>query len=360
MKSIRLPGNLIAAAVILATAVFGHHAMAQTPAPVTPPPQQPSSTMLTPASDPIGNVAALTGSATITRFGATKPLKVDDDIYMGDGLQTTSNSTLGITFNDATTFNLSANSKITVDKYVYEANGKSNNALFRVVNGTVAFVASEVAKTGDMKIETPSATLGIRGTTGLIEVPDNAAGGGDVAIKLYPDADGRVGHIEVNDRSGARLGLLSQGASGFSIRPGPMGFTATRLVISPQQALRDQGFVRQVHAAQITGRQVIARQRELRLRNPARQPGQTPQIRNQPRQQQKPQTPNGRKTEPGQRRSEQPNVPGAKRSITTRAPDLQSPPAVRSPSLPRQQRATPAQRRLPVLRQKEKKERSRP
>ena len=32
-----------------------------------------------------------------------------------------------------------------------------------------------VAKTGDMKITTPTATLGIRGTTGLVEVPEGAA-----------------------------------------------------------------------------------------------------------------------------------------------------------------------------------------
>jgi hypothetical protein len=124
-----------------------------------------------------------------------------------------------------------------------------------------------------MKISTPTATLGIRGTTGLVEVPQNAsaASANNVAIKLYPDPDGRVGHIDVNDRSGARLGSLTQGASGFTIRPGAGGrFTAAPLTISPQQALRDQGIVRQVHAAQSVGRQIVAQQRALRQANPAR------------------------------------------------------------------------------------------
>ncbi len=44
--------------------------------------------------------------------------------------------------------------------------------VFDVAKGTAAFVAAAVAKTGDMKITTPTATLGIRGTTGLVEVPD--------------------------------------------------------------------------------------------------------------------------------------------------------------------------------------------
>jgi len=67
-------------------------------------------------------------------------------------------------------------------------------------------------------------------------VPEGAAANNpnNVAVKLYPDADGRVGQIEVNDRAGARLGFLTQGASGFTIRPGAGGarFAAVPLVIS--------------------------------------------------------------------------------------------------------------------------------
>src|SRR5262249_38057984 len=144
---------------------------------------------------------------------------------------------------------------------------------FDIGKGTVAFVAAAVAKTGNMKIDTPTASLGIRGTTGLVEVPEGATAGGanNVNIKLYPDADGHVGRIEVNDRTGARLGSLTQGASGFPIRPGTGGArpTAVLLAISPQQAARDQGFVRQVYAAQNVGRRIVTEQRALRRANPA-------------------------------------------------------------------------------------------
>ncbi|HEY0235830.1 MAG TPA: FecR domain-containing protein [Afipia sp.] len=232
-----------------------------------------ASSILPPAGDPVGNVATLTGSATISRFGNSTPLKTNDDIYLGDTLQTDADSALGVTFTDDTTFKLSANARIVVNKYLYEEGGKNNSALFNVARGTVAFVASAVAKTGDMKIATPTATLGIRGTTGVIDVPDNvSANGNDVAIKLYPDQDGRVGHIEVNGRDGNRLGLLSQASSGFAIRSGAGGrFTAAPLQISPQIAARDLGYVRQVHAAQGIGRQIVSQQRTLRLQNPSRQ-----------------------------------------------------------------------------------------
>jgi hypothetical protein len=131
-----------------------------------------------------------------------------------------------------------------------------------------------------MKIETPTATLGIRGTTGLVDVPEGAAAAGqnNVAIKLYPDPDGRVGHIDVNGRDGTRLGSLSQGATGFAIRAGAGGgagmrFAAVPLAISPQQAARDRGIVQQVHAAQAVGRQIVTQRRATQRNNPARQPG---------------------------------------------------------------------------------------
>ena len=222
--------------------------------------------------EPIGNVATVVGSASVTRSDATRPLRVKDDIYLNDVVQTAANSSLGITFSDATTFNLKANSQITIDTYLYEDGGKQNAGVFDVARGTVAFVAAAVARTGDMKITTPTAALGIRGTTGLVEVPEGAAANNpkNVAIKLYPDADGRVGRIEVNDRAGARLGFLTQAASGFTIRPGAGGvrLAAVPLTISPQQILRDQGFVRQVHSTQALGSRVVDTQRAFRRANP--------------------------------------------------------------------------------------------
>jgi hypothetical protein len=259
---------------IAATTDSGLTKLAQAqPAPATP--ASPAQAAAPADSDePIGNVATLTGSATVTRNNTATPLKAQDDIFLNDVVKTSSNSTLGVTFNDATTFNLTANATITIDNYVYQDGGKQNAALFNIARGTVAFVAAEVAHTGDMKIATPTATLGIRGTTGLVEVPEGAAANNpnNVAIKLYPDADGRVGRIEVNDRAGARLGLLTQGSSGFTIRPGVGGarFAAVPLAISPQQAQRDQGIVRQVHAAQNVGRRIVSQQRALRQANPNR------------------------------------------------------------------------------------------
>jgi FecR protein len=309
----------------------------QTPQGATPLPTPPAAGAQTTdaqaVEEPIGNVATLTGKASVKRNDKSIPLALRDDIYLNDVVQTSANSSLGITFSDGTTFNLKANAEITIDNFVYEEGGKKNAGVFDVAKGTVAFVAAQVAKTGDMQITTPTATLGIRGTTGLVEVP---AGGATATsannIKLYPDADGRVGRIEINDRAGARLGLLSQGASGFAIRPGTGGarFAAVPITITPQMMQRDQGFVRQVHAAQTVGRGVFEERRAFRQANPnfvnpnrpIRQPGQQPGLNRpngqpglrpgqpgQPGQQNRPGQPQQPGTAPGRQGLQQPGSP---------------------------------------------------
>lgn len=334
-------------------------AQAQPQAQPTPAPQPAPSASPTPTADaqpaavePIGNVATVTGIATVIRDKNSYPLKVRDDIYLNDVVQTSSNSSLGITFNDATTFNLSAGAKITIDNYVYEDGGKQNSAIFDIGKGTVAFVAAAVAKTGDMTIATPTATLGIRGTTGVVDVPEGAAASSanNVNIKLYPDADGRVGHIDVNDRtSGTRLGALTQASSGFAIRPGAAGpggmrFAAVPITIPPQQIARDRGFVSQVHAAQTTGRQIVTEQRDFRRANPTAisriprpaQPPRQQQLRPNTAPSQQPQRPNGQPGQNNRPGQQQPGTPNRQRTQQgTQQPQRQGQGGATQPGAPR-------------------------
>lgn len=316
---------------------------ASTPTPAAPDSATPAADAQQTPEEPIGNVATVTGTASVVRNNAIIALKVNDDIFLNDIVQTGAKSTLGITFSDATTFNLKANAQITIDTYVYEDGGQNNAGVFDVAKGTAAFVAAAVAKTGDMKITTPTATLGIRGTSGLIEVPEDGSATGQNNIKLYPDADGHVGRIEVNDRAGARLGFLTQGASGFSVRPGIGGgrVSAIPLFLPPQVIQRDQGFVRQVHSMQNFGRQIVQQQRDFRRANPnfvnpnrpIRQPGQQPGQR-----------PNGA---PGQNRPGQPQQPGQQNRPGLNRPGQQQQPGTpnrqgqQQPGSPGQPGATP-------------------
>src|ERR1700731_3408020 len=298
----------------------GPNRLAQAPTPPAPPPppatppatppsppaaNQPATSTAQQTPDPVGSVATLQGGASVTRNNATSALALRDPVYKTDVLQTSVDGTLGITFDDETTFTLKPNTRLAVDEFVYQEGGSDNAAIFNVVRGTAAFVAAEVAHTGNMKIDTPTSSLGIRGTTGLVEVPEGGAGGGQVSIKLYPDADGRVGRIEVFGRDGAQLGILSRGATGFAIRPGAGGrFSAAPLQISREQAERDRSFVRQTFAARTVGRQI-------NQQRPTFQQQRNPLRPNQPNQQRPGQLP-GREQRPGlpQQRPELRTVPG--------------------------------------------------
>ena len=135
------------------------------------------------SSKPIGKVITATGSVTIEHAsavvvqanvsGQASQTKVGDVVYLGDVVQTGADGRVGINFTDGTSFNLSSNARMALSEFVYDPNGKSNSSLLSLTKGTFTFVAGKIAKTGDMKVETPVATMGIRGTTPHIEISDD-------------------------------------------------------------------------------------------------------------------------------------------------------------------------------------------
>src|SRR6478736_1887412 len=132
---------------------------------------------------PIGKVVTAVGKVKIEHADATDVqakvsedqagAKVGDPVYRGDVIKTGADGRVGINFADDSSFNLSSNASMEMNEFVYSPAGKSNSTLFSLAEGTVTFVAGSVAKTGSMKVDTPVATLGIRGTTPHIEISDD-------------------------------------------------------------------------------------------------------------------------------------------------------------------------------------------
>ena len=132
---------------------------------------------------PIGKVVTATGSVAIEHIsavvvqanisGQASQTKVGDVVYLGDVVSTGADGRVGINFTDGTSFNLSTNARMALTEFVYDPNGKSNSSLLSLTKGTFTFVAGKIAKTGDMKVDTPVATMGIRGTTPRIEISDD-------------------------------------------------------------------------------------------------------------------------------------------------------------------------------------------
>ncbi|HET9716229.1 MAG TPA: FecR family protein [Pseudolabrys sp.] len=134
---------------------------------------------------PIGKVVTATGAVTIEHVSAVvvqaalgnQPInaKTGDPIYLGDVVATGSDGRVGITFLDGTAFDLSSNARMVMNEYVYDPNSQSNSTLLSLTKGTFTFVAGKIAKSGDMKVNTPVATMGIRGTTPRVEISDDGS-----------------------------------------------------------------------------------------------------------------------------------------------------------------------------------------
>jgi VCBS repeat-containing protein len=150
----------------------------------------------------IGHITKLIGNATVIRNGVSIVLNMGDNVHKGDVVQSGSGSSLGITFIDGTVFGLGSNARMVLNEMVYDPNGTSNSSFLTLVQGTITFVAGQTAKHGDMKVDTPVATMGIRGTACLIEmgfdVPvfdpsTSVALSIPVRFRVLQEADGSVG-----------------------------------------------------------------------------------------------------------------------------------------------------------------------
>jgi VCBS repeat-containing protein len=152
----------------------------------------------------IGHVTKLTGTATVIRNGVSIILNQGDNVNKGDVVASGSDSTLGITFIDGTVFGLASNAKMVLNEMIYDPNGSDNKSLISLVQGTISFVAGATAKHGDMKVDTPVATMGIRGTAVLVEidftVPANG-GAPPASFQVLVEPDGTTGSYILFDKT---------------------------------------------------------------------------------------------------------------------------------------------------------------
>ena len=154
----------------------------------------------------IGRVEKISGSVTVLRNGIAVELKTGDTVAKGDVVQTGPNSSLTVKFNDGTVFNLSSSARMILNDMVYSAGSNSNSALFTLVQGLIGFVAGQVAKTGDLKVDTPVATMAIRGTAVQTEI---TSASGTTRFSLLTEPDGRVGSIVLLDKNDASRVIAS-------------------------------------------------------------------------------------------------------------------------------------------------------
>ena len=124
------------------------------------------------AAAPAGLVKTVTGSAFVVRDRGTTPVKPGDAIFATDTLRTGGDGSVGITLKDDTRVSLGPNSEVRIDRYVYSPGEGGLGMVLKFVRGVAVYISGRMAKMApdSIRLETPSAIVGVRGTTVAIRV----------------------------------------------------------------------------------------------------------------------------------------------------------------------------------------------
>jgi len=123
----------------------------------------------------IGSITDFRGGGAIKRGAKTAPASKGAGVEKMDTVSTNSQGRFRITFNDSTTVNITENSRLLVDDFVYDGGGKSTSKLgLRVALGTVRYTSGKIAHTNakGVNIRTPTATIAVRGTDFVMSVDE--------------------------------------------------------------------------------------------------------------------------------------------------------------------------------------------
>jgi hypothetical protein len=204
----------------------------------------------------VGRVAKVEGSATIVRNGVAITVNTGDAVLKGDVLQTGA-GVLGVTFADGSTLSLTANSRLMVDDFVYDSNGSANSEVLNLVQGSLSFISGEVSHSGgNMKITTPVATMGIRGTVGGI----TQASDGTVSFFVVESATGAV----ITDGAGHVIAQVVANGPLIQVRAtGPLDVVAAEIDKSPQELAAELAVLQQIIGTQAVGQQIIQHFQDL-------------------------------------------------------------------------------------------------
>lgn len=116
---------------------------------------------------PIAQVKKVTGQIAVQRSGQRLPVKIGDPLFEKDVVETGADGAIGITFADNTVFSAGPNSQLALDEFRFDSNNFRGSMLADMRRGTLAVVSGDITRSspGAMRIRTPTAVLGVRGTT---------------------------------------------------------------------------------------------------------------------------------------------------------------------------------------------------
>jgi len=153
--------------------------------------------------EPIGTVETIEGSVEVTRADDSKvTLRAGDAVFQGDVIKTGEGGAVGIVFADESAFILGEDGRMVLDEMIYDPGAQEGEAAILLLQGVFTFVSGQIAKTGvdAIVIETPIATIGIRGTAG----GGSVNGIGQMTIAIANERGQIVGEVTISKDAGSQ------------------------------------------------------------------------------------------------------------------------------------------------------------
>ena len=125
----------------------------------------------------IGQVKVSKGSVQVERAGAKVAAKVGMGIQTSDVILTGADGSAGVTFTDNSLVSVGPNSVFKIEKYSFDSTTHAGEFEGSLSKGKLAAVSGKMVKQSpeSMKIRTPSAVMGVRGTEFVIQVDEKPA-----------------------------------------------------------------------------------------------------------------------------------------------------------------------------------------
>jgi hypothetical protein len=122
-----------------------------------------------------GEIKVVQGSAHIERGTARLPVKVGMPVQEADRVVTGVDGTVGITFADNSLLSIGPSSSFAIDRYVFDSTTHAGKFDSTLSKGTLAVVSGKMVKQSPdaMRVHTPSAIMGVRGTDFVVKVTDH-------------------------------------------------------------------------------------------------------------------------------------------------------------------------------------------
>ena len=124
----------------------------------------------------IGLVKVAKGDVRVERAGARLPVKVGMPMRTADVIVTGADGSAGITFTDNSLVSVGPNSVFAIEKYRFDTTTHAGEFEGNLRQGRLAAASGKMVKQSpeSMKIRTPSAIMGVRGTDFVVQVDEPA------------------------------------------------------------------------------------------------------------------------------------------------------------------------------------------